>query len=41
MDLEASFPIAVGPSARITINQNLTMQLLESQQQKDAEKKQK
>jgi len=39
MNLEASFPLAIGPGSRITINQNLTMQLLESQQQKDAEKK--
>ena len=41
MNLEASFPIAVGPTSRMTINQSLTMQLLEPQQQKDSGKKQK
>jgi hypothetical protein len=41
MQLEASFPLAIGPTPRMTINQTLTMQLLEPQQQKDSEKKQK
>lgn len=40
MNLEASFPIAIGPGARVTINQNLTMQLL-GPQQEIAGKKQK
>ncbi len=41
MNLEASFPLAIGPSSRITIDQSLTMQLLEPQQQKNSGKKQK
>jgi len=41
MNLEASFPLAVGPNSRMTINQKLTMELIEPQQKKDSEKKHK